>query len=71
MNDEEFLLTTNVLSIYREAHMNLALSQIKLNNFESAIDILNALLHYEPSNVKALYLRGKALQAIREYEHAL
>ena len=51
--------------------MNLALSQIKMNNFENAIDVLNTLLYYEPTNVKALYLRGKSLHAIREYELAL
>ena len=64
-------MSTNILNIYREAHINLALSQIKLTNYENAIDILSALLHYEPENVKAIYLRGKSQHAIREYELAL
>ncbi|CDW86184.1 peptidyl-prolyl cis-trans isomerase d [Stylonychia lemnae] len=69
--NEDFILTTNVLSIYRESHMNLALSQIKMCQYESAIDILGQVLQYEPQNVKALYLRAKANHAIREYEQAL
>ena len=47
------------------------MSQIKLHNYENAIDILTALLHYEPCNAKALYLRGKSAQSVREYELAL
>lgn len=68
---EEVLMSTNVLQIYKEVHMNLALSEIRLLNFENAIDILTALLHYDPEDAKALYLRGKSASAIREYELAI
>lgn len=51
--------------------MNYALCHIKLNNYENATDVLSGLLHYEPQNVKALYLRGKSYFAIRDYESAL
>ncbi len=64
-------MSTNVLHIYRECHLNLALCQIKLANYEHAIDILSALLFYEPHNSKVLFLRGKAYQSLREYEYAL
>ena len=47
--------------------MNLAMAQIKLHNYENAIDVLTALLHYEPTNAKALYLRAKSAQSVREY----
>jgi Flp pilus assembly protein TadD len=58
--NQELLYRTNILCIYREAHLNFSLAQIRLNNYETAIDNLTLLLHYEPTNVKALYLRGKA-----------
>ena len=60
-----------MLSIYKECHLNLALCHIKLCNFEQAIDILSALLYYEPYNIKAFYLRGKSYQVTREYENAI
>jgi tetratricopeptide (TPR) repeat protein len=42
-----------------------------MKNYESAIESLTILLHYEPENVKALYLRGKSYFAVREYEPSL
>lgn len=62
---------TNVLLIYRESHLNFALCHIKLSDYESAIEILTMLLHYEPQNVKALYLRGKCFNAVRNFHSAL
>lgn len=46
--EEEFLQTTNILLIYKESHLNLALCHIKMSEFETAIDHLTSLLHYEP-----------------------
>ena len=51
--------------------MNLALCHIKLGDYESAIDLLTTLLHYDFQNVKGLYLRGKSYYAIRDYNSAL
>lgn len=57
--------------IYRECHVNLALCEIKLTNFESAVEVLSAVLYYEPLNAKALYLRAKCHQVLQEYENAI
>lgn len=64
-------MSTNIFDIYKEIHLNLALCHIRLHNYESAISLLTSLLHYEPSNAKALYLRGKSATSIREFELAL
>jgi Flp pilus assembly protein TadD len=63
--DEDLIYSTNLLTIFRECHLNLALSHIKLTNYEEAVDILSALQHYEPLNAKALYLRAKCYQVLR------
>eukprot|EP00347_Sterkiella_histriomuscorum_P021475 403333850 len=71
--NEDFLMTTNILLIYREAHVNKALCLIKQRLYEEAIECLSQILYYDGdgSNIKALYLRGKSYLAIREYELAL
>mmetsp|Transcript_8857 Transcript_8857/g.8222 ORF Transcript_8857/g.8222 Transcript_8857/m.8222 type:complete len:193 (+) Transcript_8857:102-680(+) len=65
------LLSTNILQIFREVHINLGLAQIKLQLFENAIDVFTALLHYFPQDSKALYLRGKSALVLKEYELAI
>lgn len=37
---------------------NMASCQVKLGNWDAAIDLCNSVLEQEPSNVKALYRRG-------------
>jgi tetratricopeptide (TPR) repeat protein len=50
--------------------LNLALCQIKLFNFEHALDTLTQLLTYDPHNPKALYLRGKCYYSLKLYQPA-
>ena len=64
-------MSTNIFEIFAESHLNLALTQIKLLKYEQAIDVLTQLIHYQPTNVKAFYLRAKSATCIQEYELAL
>lgn len=42
------LETTNILEIFEECHLNLALCLIRQSLFEDAIGSLTAILHYDP-----------------------
>lgn len=50
-----------VYNIIKDCYLFSASCYIKINQFESAIQLMNELLAIEPHNLKALYLRGKAL----------
>jgi len=41
-------------------YANIALTNMKLNKFPVAIDACNEMLHIEPHDAKALYLRSQA-----------
>lgn len=49
-----------VYRIIRECYLFSASCYIKINQFEQAVNILTQIIDVEPSNIKALYLRGKA-----------
>lgn len=71
-NHEEFISTaTNVLLIYKEAHLNLSLCLVKQGEYLRAVETLEKLLGYDPGSAKALYLRGKCLLACGRYSEAL
>ena len=71
-DNEEFLSTaTNVLQIYKEAHLNYALCLIKLGEFEHAGDILTSLIHYDSNCCKGRYLRGKCYLLTGHFEKAM
>lgn len=40
---------------------------VKINQFDSAIQLMSELITVEPTNLNALYLRGKAYQQRAEY----
>lgn len=44
----------------KDCYLFSASCYVKINQFESAILLMNELLDVEKNNVKALYLRGKA-----------
>lgn len=71
-NHEEFISTaTNVLLIYREAHLNLALCLVRQGEVGRAAESLTRLLGYDPVSAKARYLRGKCLMASGRYPEAI
>jgi histone-lysine N-methyltransferase SETD3 len=50
--------------------LNLAASNLKLEQFDSAVKSCDAALELEPKNVKALYRRGCALMGLDEWTEA-
>lgn len=50
-----------VYNIIKECYLFSASCYIKINQFDSAIQLMGELIEIEPLNFKALYLRGKAL----------
>lgn len=67
-----------VYNIIKDCHLFSASCYIKINQFDSAIQLMNELIEIEPLNLKALYLRGKAfyhlqdiVRAYRDFARAL
>lgn len=59
---DEQLLRENeaVYRIIKECYLFSASCYIKINQFEQAVNILTQIIEVEASNLKALFLRGKA-----------
>ncbi|KYR01422.1 Rho GTPase [Tieghemostelium lacteum] len=49
---------------------NIAVCNIKLNNFSRAIEILDEVLQNEPNNIKALFRRGKSYSQLKNFLQA-
>jgi tetratricopeptide (TPR) repeat protein len=55
-----------VFKIIKECYLFSASCYIKINQFDSAVGMMNELLETEPRNFKALFLRGSALFHLNE-----
>jgi len=58
------LISTYIKDIEIPVNLNLALCNLKINNFNNAIHHANAVLEHDPKNCKAFFRRGIAYHKI-------
>ena len=44
---------------------------MRQKKYTNAVETLTVILKYDENNIKVVYLRGKALMILKNYQHAL
>ena len=60
LSNELKIYNDKAINVIKDCYLFSASCYIKINQFDSAIQLMDELLEAELQNVKALYLRGKA-----------
>ncbi|XP_065193689.1 uncharacterized protein LOC135824855 [Sycon ciliatum] len=70
VQDLDRALQEELIDIRAKCHLNLAACQLRMGDAVKVVKNCTYVLDMQPDNVKALYRRGRALSAVKEYERA-
>lgn len=71
INPQHIQLTQQISTLKQSCHLNLALCQCHGSNSQGTISNCSTVLSTQPTNVKALYHRGLAYMARKEFQLAI